>query len=78
MCLNPSPVSQHALIRDTSCTQRVCADKTSAIDAFARQKTSADYPTQKPHPHVLVKAQAMLFEMSRIRTRFGELRTVCA
>ena len=41
---NPSPVSQH---ETQDCTQGVCADRASAIDALARQKTSAQYPTQK-------------------------------
>ena len=45
VCLNPSPVSQHAQTRDT---QGACADRASAIDAFARQETSAHQPTQKP------------------------------
>ena len=41
-----------------NCTQGACADRASAIDAFARQKTSAHDPTWKREKNQHVTTEA--------------------
>ena len=41
---------------DTDCTQGVCADRASAIDAYMRQKTSSHYHGSLENQHATTEA----------------------